>query len=54
MHEKNIKLIVRRQLKKQFPGWHKLTKKEKRALAKQVLAEALSKYDLGVTILGHR
>jgi len=33
MHHKNIKLIVKRQLKKDHPNWRGLTKKEKRILA---------------------
>jgi len=36
MHHKNIKLIVKRQPKKDHPDWRNLSKKEKRILAKQV------------------
>ena len=46
MHHKDIKLIVRKQLKKQFPNWKRLLKKTKKELAKKVLAEVVSEYDL--------
>ncbi len=46
MHHKNIKLMVRRQLKKQFPNWKRLPKKAKKAFAKKVLAEVVSEYDM--------
>ena len=46
MHHKNIKLKVRKQLKKQFPNWKRLPKKTKKELAKTVLAEVVSEYDL--------
>ena len=45
MHHKNIKLIVRKQLKKQFPNWHRLSKKTKKDVAKKVLAEVIREYD---------
>ena len=45
MHHKNIKLIVRKQLKKQFPNWKRLPKMRKRELAKKVLAEVVAEYD---------
>jgi hypothetical protein len=45
MHHKNIKLIIRKQLKKQFPNWNRLPKKMKKKLARQVLAEAVAGYD---------
>lgn len=45
MHHKNIKLSIRKQLKKQFPNWKKLAKNEKREIAKKVLAEAVAEYD---------
>jgi hypothetical protein len=45
MHHKNIKLIVRKQLKKQFRNWKRLPKKAKRELARQVLAEVVAEYD---------
>lgn len=45
MHHKNIKLIVERQLKKDHPNWHSLTKKEKKELAKQVTEAVINDYD---------
>jgi hypothetical protein len=46
MHEKNIKIMVVKQLKKKFPNWKKLTKKKKKSLAKQVLEEVAKTYSL--------
>ncbi len=45
MHHKNIKLIVRKQLKKQFPNWKCLPKKTKKELARKVLVEVVAEYD---------
>jgi hypothetical protein len=45
MHHKNIKLIVRKQLKNQFPSWKRLPKRDKKELARKVLAEIASEYD---------
>lgn len=45
MHHKNIKLAVRKQLKKQFPNWKRLSKKAKKELALTVLTEVVSEYD---------
>lgn len=45
MHHKNIKLIVRTQLKTQFPNWKHLPKKTKKELARKVLAEVVAEYD---------
>jgi hypothetical protein len=39
VHEKYIKKMVLKQLKKQFPYWKRLARKEKKTLAQQVLAE---------------
>lgn len=50
MHHKNIKLTVRKQLKKQFPNWKRLPKKTKKELAKKVLAEVVSEYDFKQTV----
>ncbi len=33
MHPKDIKLIIRKQLKKQFPNWKRLSRKEKKEIA---------------------
>ena len=40
MHHKNIKLLVRKQLKKQYPNWNRLNRKIKKEIARKVLAEA--------------
>jgi hypothetical protein len=45
MRHKNIKLIVRKQLKKQYPNWKRLPEKIKKELAGAVLAEAVAEYD---------
>jgi hypothetical protein len=45
MNHKNIKLIVKRQLKKDHPNWRSLTKKEKKKLAKQVTEAVINDYD---------
>lgn len=50
MHHKNIKLIIRKQLKKQYPNWKRLSKKQKRDIAKAVLNEAVAEYDFGQDI----
>jgi hypothetical protein len=45
MHHKNIKRIVRKQLKKQFPNWKRLRKKIKKEFAQKVLEEVVAEYD---------
>ncbi len=45
MHHKNIKVIVKRQLKKDHPNWRRLTKKEKKVLSKQVTEAVVNDYD---------
>ncbi|MCA1795530.1 MAG: transposase [Desulfobacteraceae bacterium] len=50
MHLKDIKLIVRKQLKKQFPNWKRLTRKEKKEIAKKVLSELVADYDFKQTV----
>ncbi len=45
MHHKNIKLIIRKQLKKQCPGWNRLSKRGKKELARLVLTEVVDEYD---------
>ncbi len=44
MHEKNIKRIVLKQLKREVPKWKSLKKKEKKAIAKRVLDEVMRAY----------
>jgi len=45
MHHKDIKREIRKQLKKQYPNWRRLPKKEKREIAKAVLKEVVDSYD---------
>jgi hypothetical protein len=45
MHHKNIKLIIQKQLKKEFPNWKRMGKKQKKDIACKVLAEAVAEYD---------
>jgi hypothetical protein len=44
MQAKDIKRLVIKQLKTKFPHWRRLTKKEKKALAEQTLAEVMADY----------
>lgn len=44
MHEKNIKRMVVKQLKRKFPHWSRLNKKTKKSLARQVLEETYHSY----------
>lgn len=50
MHCKDIKVIVRKQLKKQFPNWKRLSHKEKKEIANKVLAELVAEYDSKQTV----
>jgi len=45
MHHKNIKLSVRKQLKKQYPNWKRLGRKLKKEIARKILDEAKATYD---------
>jgi hypothetical protein len=45
MYYKDIKSIVRKQIKKEYPNWTRIVKKEKRAIAKMALEEAVRFYD---------
>lgn len=45
MFEKDIKKQVNKQLKKNFPNWRRLQKKEKKKIALQVLEAVTSDYD---------
>lgn len=44
MQEKDIKHLVKKQLKREFPHWSRLSKQEKKKLAEQVLEEVTSNY----------
>jgi hypothetical protein len=50
MHFKNIKAIIRKQLKTYYRNWKRLTKKEKKTVAKKVLAEVVKDYDFNKEI----
>ncbi|OEU65045.1 MAG: hypothetical protein BBJ57_07595 [Desulfobacterales bacterium PC51MH44] len=45
MHHKNIRRIIKKQLKKQYPNWKRLSRKQKKAISKAVLSEAVAQYD---------
>jgi hypothetical protein len=45
MHHKNIKAIIRKQLKTNYRDWKRLKKREKREIAQKVLDEVLADYD---------
>jgi hypothetical protein len=45
MQHKDVKNIVRKQIKKEYPNWTRIVKKEKRVIAKMVLEEAVRCYD---------
>jgi hypothetical protein len=45
MHEKIIKGQVLKQLKKELPNWRILTKRQKKGVAKRVLAEVVAMYE---------
>ena len=42
MHHKAIKAQIRKQLKIRYLNWHRLSKKEKKAVAKKVLNEVVA------------
>ncbi len=50
MHHKNIKTIIRKQLKKNYPNWKRLSRKEKKEIARKVLDEVVSGYDFNSEI----
>ncbi len=45
MHDKNIKRIIRNQLKLHFPHWNRLKRKTKKEIIREVKAEISSNYD---------
>ena len=50
MHHKNIKAIIRKQLKTNYRGWRLLKKREKREIAQKVLDEVVADYDFSKEI----
>ena len=50
MHHKNIKAIIRKQLKTNYRDWKRLKEREKREIAKKVLDEVVTDYDFGKEI----
>ena len=54
MHHKNIKLIIRKQLKKQYPGWNRLKRKVKKHIIREVMAEYTSDYDFRGDVVAPR
>jgi len=50
MQEKDIKRLVIKQLKSKFPHWRRLTKKQKKALAEEALAEVMASYQPEATV----
>jgi len=47
MHRKDIKRTVTKQLKAKHPYWKKMTRKEKKELARQVMQEVVNNHDFG-------
>jgi hypothetical protein len=54
MHHKNIKLIIRKQLKKQYPDWNRLKRKAKKHIIREVMAEYTSDYDFRGDVVAPR
>jgi hypothetical protein len=54
MHHKDIKLIIRKQLKKQFPNWKRLSRKELKEIAQKVLSELVAEYDFKKTVTARK
>jgi len=50
MIHKDIKNTVRKQLKKEYPNWKRLSKKEKKAIAKKVVSEVVRDYDYDLPV----
>jgi hypothetical protein len=50
MHFKNIKAIIKKQLKTHYRNWRRLTKKEKKSVAQKVLDEVVKGYDFSKEI----
>ena len=50
MHRKDIKAQIRKQLKTEYPNWQRLNRKEKKQIARKVLAEVSDSYDFSKEI----
>jgi len=50
MHEKNIKRIITKQLKKSFPNWKMMARKSKKELTKEIMVEVVGNYDYSQTL----
>ena len=50
MHHKDIRAQIRKQLKTNYPNWKRLSRKEKKAIAKMVLDEVIKDYDFSQEI----
>ena len=50
MNHKEIKAIIRKQLKSDYPNWKRLNRKEKKSIAKKVLDEVVKEYKFEKTI----
>ena len=53
MHHKAIKAEIKKQLKTRYHNWQSLTKKEKKAIAKKVLDEAVKNHDFKQEVTTH-
>ena len=54
MHHKDIKRIIRKQLKKQYPNWNGLKRKVKKHIIQEVIAEYVSEYDFSRDVAAPR
>ncbi len=54
MYHKNIKRIIRKQLKKQYPNWKRLKRKVKKQIIQKVIAEYVDEYDFSQDIAAPR
>jgi hypothetical protein len=45
MQHKDIKAIIKKQLKTKFPNWKRLNRKKKKSIARKVLGEVVASYD---------
>ena len=50
MHYKNIKRLVKKQIKKDYPDWKDLSKKEKKSLAQEICEAIIDDYDFNQEI----